>query len=239
MKKIMILVSVSFLALFHTSNALAKDVPASAEELRSRLEAALRAKDTNAITALVNWEGVGTTMQKMVGTSLGYMTKQDVAQVTLKPLPPGFIATNDVRGTRYRPNIAVAGMLYVQFAKSGSASLPYGQKGGGFYLPGTLEEKLATGANEKSLAVLVMGSGSTDVETFTGSYVYLKGGKEVTEKIVGRGNYNLAFWADGIKSFSLKKTAGKSIHVLINEDGKSLFDSGDVTDGRLVVYNGK
>ena len=44
-------------------SAFAKDPPTSAEQLRDRVELALKAKDTNAFMALFNWQGVSADMK--------------------------------------------------------------------------------------------------------------------------------------------------------------------------------
>jgi hypothetical protein len=233
---------VLYIALIATTNfsTFAKDAPGSAEELRSEFESALKDKDTNALAALFNWEGVSSNMQQLMTTSLGFIAKQDIARVKLSPLPDGFKSGHEVRGVRYTPNVTVMGMIDIEYTKPGNAAhMPYGKKGNAFYVAGTTEEKLATSGKEKSLTFSVVSSGSLDVETYTGSYVYVKDGKETKQEMNGKGDFSKTFWGDYIKSCSVQKTSGKSLKVEISEDGKPLFQSGTITGSEPVVYERK
>ena len=98
-------------------------------------------------------------------------------------------------------------------------------------------------AQEKSLNVAVMGTttfvangGSTPV-TFTGSYVYVKGGKEIKEDISGKGNRSEAFWGDYIKSCTVQRTSdtGK-IKLMITEGTNMIFKSSWVSTNSPIKY---
>lgn len=100
-----------------------------------------------------------------------------------------------------------------------------------------------TQAEEKSLNVAVMGTttfvangGSTPV-AFTGSYVYVKGGKEIKEDISGKGNRSEAFWGDYIKSCTVQRTsdAGK-IKLMITEGTNTVFKSPWVNTNTPIEY---
>ena len=58
MEKTILVLLFGFGIFSNVLSASAKDVPASAEELRDALESALKSKDTNALSTLVNWRGI-------------------------------------------------------------------------------------------------------------------------------------------------------------------------------------
>jgi hypothetical protein len=166
----------------------------------------------------------------------------NIAAVKLSALPSDFQPTNEVNGVRYKPNVAIAGMISVEFTESGNAvSMPYGKTGGVFYLSSTVEEKIATPTTkEKSLNVMVMGVTSPEPVAFTGSYVYVKAGKEINADISGGGNRSEAFWGDYVKSCTVQNTSDKGwIKLVILEDGKKIFESEKITNKEPVVYEEK
>ena len=220
----------------------AKNAPASAEELRSRLESALKAKDKHAVSALFNWQGVSADMKSTEDYLVGDLCSSDIAAVKLSPLPADFQPTNDLNGTRYRPNVSVVGMIAVEYAEKGNAvSLPYGTKGGAYYLASTIEEKTATPAvKEKPIDVIVMGLTAPEAVTFTGSCIYSKQGKETKKDIGGKGNISEAFWGDYVKSCTVQKTSDSGwIKLMITENNQTIFESGEVTNKDPIVYEKK
>jgi hypothetical protein len=98
-------------------------------------------------------------------------------------------------------------------------------------------------AQEKSLNVVVMGTttfainGSSTPVTFTGSYVYVKAGKEVKEDISGTRNRSEAFWGDFIKSCTVQRTSdtGK-IKLMITEGTNMIFKSSWVSTNSPIKY---
>ncbi|MDR3457876.1 MAG: hypothetical protein P4N60_10555 [Verrucomicrobiae bacterium] len=223
-------------------SASAKDAPTSAEQLRSELESAIKAKDRNALKSLFNEHGLSAEMKSIDDETFNDLVKPDsnIKSVKLSPLPADFHATNELNGVRYVPNVSVVGMVDVQFAEEGnSLQLPYGQKDGAFYMAGTTEEK--TGApfvKEKSIGVLIMGLSTPAPVTFTGSCVYLQNGKETTEDLSGdKGNLSKAFWGDYVKSCTVKKTSDQGwLKLKITEDNQTIFESQKITNQEPVVY---
>ena len=218
--------------------ASAKDAPASAEQLRVACESALNAKDTNALTELFQWQGVSGHMQTMMNAMVAELPKHDWVSVKLIPLPADFQATNELNGVRYRPSVPVIGLVNVEFTRKGnSMQLPYGKSGDAFYLACAVEEKLpGTFTKAKALAIMVMGTG--DIKSVTGSCVFVQNGKEIKKNISERGT---SFFGDYIKSCAVQKTTDdeNSIQVTITEDGKSVFESEDVTNRTPVIYERK
>ena len=223
--------------------ASAKDTPTSAEQLRSEVESALKSKDTNAFKALFDWQGVSESMKADMNDENADLFSHAIASVKLLALAADFQPTNELNGVRYKPNVVIVGMIDVEYTEKGNAvSLPYGKIGGVFYLSSTVEEKIATPtAKEKSLNVSVMGSAMPDAGMFAGSYVYVKGGKEITASINGKGNRSEAFWGDYIKSCTVQKASDNQdwIKLVISEDGKKVYESEEFTNKEPIVYEKK
>ena len=166
-----------------------------------------------------------------------------IKSVTLQPLPAGMQLTNEANGVRNAPNVAVAGLIDVESTVEGnSAQMPHGSKDKAFYIAGTIEEKIGVpSVKEKSINVMVMGLSAPDPVTFTGTCVYLQGGKEMTEDISGdEGNPSKAFWGDGVKFCTVKKTSTNGwFRLTITEDNQTVFRSQKITNQEPVVYERK
>lgn len=216
----------------------AKDAPASAEQLRSEVEAALKAKDANALMGLFNWQGVSDRMKQMMSTMVAEMPKHEWTAVKLGPLPADFQATNEVNGIRYRPSVAVVGWIVVEFTPKGNTTqLPYGKSSDAYYLSCNVEEKLS-GPITKSKMLNLEVLGVADPGTFSGTYVFVQGGKEIKKNLSNRG---ASFYGDYVKSCTVQKTtdSADSIQLNITEDGKTVFESEEVTNQTPLVYEKK
>jgi len=236
MKQLNKVVCLGFLiTLFGLQTMLAKDAPDSAEQLRSEVEAALKAKDANALMGLFNWRGVSDTMKTMMSNMVAAMPKHEWTAVKLAPLPADFQATNEVNGIRYRPSVVITGWIVVEYTPKGNAAqLPYGKSDEAYYLSCNVEEKIPGPITKsKMLNLEVMGFG--DPGTFSGTYVFVQGGKEIKKNISNRG---ASFYGDYIKSCTVQKTTGSadSIQLTITEDGKTVFESAEVTNQTPIVY---
>jgi ankyrin repeat protein len=126
---------------------IAGEPPTSAEQLLSRFESAIKTKDTNALVALVNCQGVSDQMKSLALPMVADIANHEIAAVTLAPLPETFQLTNEANGIRYRPNVSPIGLINVVFVKeadsAASMQIPYGSRGGAFWIAGTIEEKLS------------------------------------------------------------------------------------------------
>jgi len=225
--------------IFSFSTAFATP-PTSAEQLRSEFAAALAAKDTNAVLALVDWKGVSAEMKSEVLGEMAELVGSSLAHAKLLPLSADYQPTNEMDGVRYFPNVHVLGMINVESKEKGNDSqIPYGESGGGFYLAGTVQETLDAHAKKSiSLGVTVMGlfSGKTP-GILNCSYVYVAGGREKTGGFQCTNNWGEAFWGDSIKSCMVKKISGAgSFKLLLNENGKTVFDSGMVKTNDSISY---
>lgn len=244
MKNPFFVIFLSFLiAMIELQSVLGKDAPTSESQLLKEFEAALKAKDRDALLSLFNWQGVSADMKSFQGETIAETLTNAVKGVKLLPLPADFQPTNELDGVRYTPNVSIVGVVDVQFAREGnSMQMPYGKKGNAFYIAGTTEERFATpAAKERFLNVSVMGATSVDGDTFTGSYMYVKGGKEIKANISGKGNRSEAFRGDYIKSCTVQKTSDKQawIQVVISEGGKKIFESKRVETKDPIVYEKK
>jgi len=95
-------------------------------------------------------------------------------------------------------------------------------------------------ADEKSLNVEIMGLTSPVPVTFTGSYVYVKAGKEIKGDISGTGNRSEAFWGDYIKSCTVQRASDQGwFKLIINENGQEIFKSAKISTNTPVVYEKK
>ncbi len=218
---------------------------ATADELLTRFEAALKAKNSDAILGLMNWEGVSDDMKATQQQIIGTMVMQEVTAVQLGPLPPNSRLEYERNGIRYTQNVTVVGLIDIQFAQKGNyARMPYGKINNAYYLSNVVEERMYKPAKkETSLCISIIGTGSPKPVTFEGFYVYVKGRKEIKEKIIDTmhaGNYSYAFWGDRIKSCVVwKKSVDGKIKLLITDNGKYVFESEWETKNKPIVYEAK
>lgn len=238
------IICLSFLiAITGLQSAQAKDAPASAEQLRSEFEAALKAKDTNAVFSLINWKGVSAEMKSETVEEMAGIVKPDVASVKLLPLPADYQPTNELDGIRYFPNVHVQGLIDVESTEKGNAvTIPYGEYGGAFYIAGTEKETFDPHAKKStSLGVMVMELfPKEDPGILTCLYVYVAGGKEKTDRFQCTNNWSISFWGDYIKSCKVIKVSGSgSFQLMINEGGKTVFDSDMVETNDSITYERK
>jgi thiol-disulfide isomerase/thioredoxin len=145
MKHILVIVCLSFfIAVPGLQSVLGKDAPASESQLLQEFEAALKAKDKDAILLLFNWQGVPTEMKSFHSQMITELLKKDVKSVKLSPFPTNFPTTIEEGGVRYSLNVSPVGILEVKFDhEDNSMPLPYGKKNGAFYIAGSTEELIA------------------------------------------------------------------------------------------------
>ena len=136
--------------------AFAAEAPTSAEQLLNRLESAIKAKDTNALVSLVNCQGISDRMKSLILPMMADIPNHEIESVKLVPLPEKFQSTNEVNGIRYRPNVPPVGLIDVKFVKKEdvvqSMQIPYGKNAEGFWIPGTVEEKITGAGSTEALA---------------------------------------------------------------------------------------
>ena len=129
------------LLLFFTQTLIAQ--PSTPEQLKDELQAAMKAKDIEKISALFYWVGVGNMMKEYSQQNIEKMAEYPAEKIEILPLPDGF-QTEFVRdGLRYIPNVKLVGMFRVLYGEDGppkftDAKIPYGVKDGKYYLPNTI-----------------------------------------------------------------------------------------------------
>jgi hypothetical protein len=238
MKKNLTVAFFGFAIVFNSFSA-----PTSAEQLRSEFEAALKAKDTNAVLALVNWKSVSDKMKPEIIDEMTGMVMPKAVSVNLLPLPADYQPTNEMDGVRYYPNVHVLGQINVETTEKGNASqIPYGESGGIFYIAGVVQETFdAHATKSKSLGLSVSGLFSpTSPGILTCSYVYLASGKEKTGGFQCTNNWSTGFWGDYIKSCKVTKISGSgSYQLIINEGTTTVFNSRMVETNDSISYERK
>jgi hypothetical protein len=248
MQKLLAVAFFGFSIVFNSFSA-----PTSAEQLRSEFESALKAKDTNAIFSLYNWNG-GLEGDKDMALKVGIpdLLKNDIASVKLSPLPTNFpidVSEEQIdahfndpgnrdgdNGWRGRFNVKPIGMLDIYTPKEKIRQEFYGATNNSFYIS-QLISYLAPG---KSLYIRVLNS--PDSTTYTGSWVFVKGGKEITVNISDKTNEWKEGWGDYIKSCTVRRTSTNEaiwFHFQVTEDGTNIFESGEITNEEPVTYKRK
>lgn len=83
---------------------------------------------------------------------------------------------------------------------------------------------------------MVVGSNLAKAETFTGAYIYVKGGQEIKETLSSNGS--VVFSGDYIKSCRVQLTSEGNgpIQLVITEAGKKIFESKKVGTKEPMIY---
>ena len=110
MKKLLTVSLFSFAIVFNSFSA-----PASAEQLRSEIETALKAKDTNAMMSLIYWKDVSENGKSIQAREVADMVTHGIVNVQLASWPTNLPLENDYNGIHYKPNLQVVGMINVKF----------------------------------------------------------------------------------------------------------------------------
>jgi hypothetical protein len=220
--------------------------PTSAEQLLQQFKEAVKAKDKYAILKLVNWQGVTNEMKVQLQDEYASIFQMEVKDIELTSLPADFKSEYLVNGVRYHHNVDIIGYIKVEPVKAknslGGTSFPYGKKDNVFYLSGTITEKVyEPKTKEKCLSVTVIGNTFPKPVSFTGTYVYMKGGKEIKDDISSdQGNLSNAFSGDYIKSCKVQKNSNfGSIQLIISEGGKTIFESEKMKTNDPIIYEKK
>ena len=247
------------ITLLGQQTAPSKDAPASAEQLRSKFEAALKAKDTNAIASLYDWQGVSNEDKwGQIGNIASFFFDDKIESVKLAPLSPDF-SDEDIMETDdglviIHKNIPAIGLIEVKSQPTDTndspteMKIPYGKTNNIFYFSAVVTEKIPRSAlKEKPLNIIVtIGGGNYSVTgdftplkpptTFTGSCAYIKDGKEIKVDISGSESRTNTFLGSYIRSCAVQKTSGKGwINLRILEGDKQVFIREQQESGKGVV----
>jgi hypothetical protein len=220
--------------------------PTSAEQLLKQFKEAVKAKNKEAVIKLVNWQGVTNEMKVQQQEILDHILQMEVKDIKLTSLPADFKSVHELYGVRYHPNVVIVGYINMKCLKgknySDETQIAYGKKNNAFYLAGAIEERISEPTMKgMCLSVTVIGNTFPKPVSFTGTYVYMKGGKEIKDDISSdQGNLSNAFSGDFIKSCKVQKISDfGSIQLIISEDGKKVFESEEVKTNDPIIYEKK
>ncbi len=262
MKRLFSVTSLCFLIVACTTNCVfAGDPPTSAEQLRSELESALKAGDSNAVLSLYYLDGLVDVRRELSDAekkaeflrAIWPTFATNVSSVKLSPVPKDFEkaeSANAARsesdngmgdswegdnGWRMRWSVPVLGMLEAYPSNKYAFPLLYGKTNGFFYI-GIPIVYLAPG---KSLYVHTL----DNIGSYTGSWVYVKSGKEFTVNFSNKTNQFRECWGDYIKSCTVQKTSTNPyvqyqnwFSFTIVEDRTNIFESGEITNDAPFTY---
>lgn len=241
-----------YLICIITANGLnstfANDPPSSGEQLRSELESALKIHDTNGVVSLFNSEGETNEWgesagmrEMMIQLQIRALLQTSNASVTLLPMPTNFpiLQTNLQNGVCTKFNLIVIGMVGVKGQNNNVQQLPYGKNGNGFYIAGISQEKISG----KQLSIRVLDGPNTDFLTYTGRWVYVKDGHEISVEISDKTNLFTPAWGDYIKSCEIRRTSMHEVagfatwfNFQVVEGGATVFESSEMTNEDLFIY---
>jgi hypothetical protein len=189
-------------------------------------------------------------------------------KLKLVPVPVGFLATKSSflpdwegdNGMRGKYNIPVIGMIHVEGfgmdAVNQYPDIPYGKKGDNFYVAQMISYQIPG----KALRVRV--DNIPPSLTYTGYWTYVSNGKEITVPISDQTNQFREGWGDYVKYlrvqrtstnetpgfapfFQCKITEGQVTNLFIGsrqfteEVPVVIFDSGEITDEKPIIYERK
>lgn len=240
----MLVIAIS-LAISQPLYGQTKSAPTGPEQLLMRFKVAVTEKDKDALMELVNWQGVSKEMKAQLQELFKPVFEMEAKDISLDPLPENYKGGTEHNGISYRPNVDVVGYISVKLVGKNLSMTPrylYGKKNGAFYLAGVIEERISYPATkEKGFNISVTGLTWPKKVSFTGTCVYMRGGKEYKDDISSaQGNISSAFSADYIKSCKVQKFSDfGSIKLTIYEDGKKIFESKEVETNDPIIYEKK
>jgi hypothetical protein len=233
--------------------------PASAEQLRSEFEAALKAEDTNAIASLYDWRDVSDESKSgQIENVTSMLCGGKIESVKLTPLSSDYSDEDEMETDDglciVHKNIPAVGLIEVK-AQPADANdsptdmeIPYGKTNNTYCFSAVVMDKIPrSGLKEKSLKVIVtIGGGVYSATggftplkpptTFTGSCIYIKDGKEIKVNISGSESRTNTFIGNYIRSCTVRKTSGKGwINLYVFEDGRKTFVKEQQESGKGVV----
>ncbi len=229
MKKLLAVALFVFAAVLNSFPASTNQPPTSAEQLRSELEAAMKAKDVDGILALFYQAGVSNKFIGMAGiiknnwskTFQEHPTSRADCLAELKPPFEEDTYETIENGFLIKPNLSAKGNIHAIFmfgsvggsddekAFSGDILIPYGETNGFFYLVGTTIQKIYEPKAPEKIFFLTVSAGLLpEPVAFTGTYTYVQNNKEIEKTINGTNTVRKTFWGDYVKSCTVQKTDG-------------------------------
>jgi hypothetical protein len=234
--------------------------PKSAEHLRSSVETALKIKDTNALTALFNWEGVSDEMKPQIPMVISMIFQTQSTNVVIQPVPADFKNAFTRNGITYIFNLPVAGVIAVhygaaqpqqnavggrQLAGGGQLTIPYGKGSDGYYLA-TQAKKIGDQSDplhpDKCIWIFATSTGAGNRPDLALDYGYFSGLKEIKSQSAHKGVISLSFPGKSVADCNLRTTATNgTTRLRIKVDGVDVFDSKevDVEKTKEIHFNAK
>jgi hypothetical protein len=230
---------------------LAGDAPSSPEQLQSQLNSALKAKDVDGIRALFNPKSEtnatsesSAMKEMMISRQTRILLEAPSPTVKLAPLSSDFSAsqTNEQNGICTSFDVPVTGLVEVEGDGGYVQHLPYGKQGTGYYLAAITQAQIPG----RFLTVNILAGPNSDLLTFTGRWVYARGGEDVAVNISDKTNRFVVRWGDYIKLCEIRRTSTNQVAGFDNwfyfdivEGGAHVFESPGLTNEDLFVYRKK
>jgi hypothetical protein len=253
MKKILVCL---LLSLTWCSLIWAQEGPRSQEELRSKFEQALKAKDEEALKRLYCWDGIDDEDKAKAQKFYKSLLEQETDKVVLEPLSEDSKSEYVSNGILHKANLPLVGELVIHGKPSegkttdgkaihygpSKTHLHFGQKGESYYLVKFTKEVLP-GIHKKDIPfnIIIWGNWvEPRDDKFEGHCVYDQAGKDNIEKFSGNGNGSYVFFGQTIKYCEVRKLTGAHpISLKIMEGGKIVFESPKINDQPIIYKKGK
>ena len=123
-----------FVWIWFTGSASAAGAT-SAEELATKVQEAITAKDAAAISALYNWDGVPPDIAGQLQEAVEGMTGEPVLKAEVRPLPGDFPMVQELGDQKFVQNVELEGVIVLIYTEDGSVTgtMPYGMWDGRYY----------------------------------------------------------------------------------------------------------
>ncbi len=219
------------------------DGASTKEELLQKFEQAVRSNNESELRSLFNWEGADEQMKTASEQLIVQLTKYPPQKINLEPLPNDFQSEFVISGTRYRPNVVLDGRIRIRYGADGpphtpSIAIPYGQKGGRYYIPVTVKEKTGyIGPPDRQLNIVVQGTSAPMEVRFSGSCSYVASGEKKTVDITGEGNRSIVVMGQDVESCMIRKLPSEGwIKLVIYVNGQKVYESERVDSAQPISY---
>ena len=116
------ILAASLAALVTATSVSAGAPPRTEQELIERVRTAITARDLDAISELINWDGAATMKRRIVNFQVRYSLGRPIRSVVLEPFPEGGLREIEAQGT-LKANMPVTHRLRIVFDDAGDDSV--------------------------------------------------------------------------------------------------------------------